>query len=313
MNSIFQKQIIIEYPDYLGDSLGTNITKNIEKEGFSIGYIKRDEHFFAAFEWTIPTLIAIYFTKPFFDEIFKEGAKSLISLLKKSKKQNKTNTEKWLFEEIQKAIKVETKAVAADMSPQKLNRRNTQSMSISILVQLRNDCSLKFLFDKNIDKLDLDDCLTNFFSIIHEHYLNFPNDALMRTLDNLSKHSSLQREFYSIFHLKRKEWMYFDLFKIGQQTHYDSIKSKLEDTVLMIEKNKLEEAIVYLNSFDDFIDYRDILSLLKSRLYRINEQNIKGIITIDEDRLEKNRISNSLLELISQIDSNLMKKFNQDE
>ena len=47
-----------------------------------------------------------------------------------------------------------------------------------ILVQLKNGCSLKFLFDKNIVTNDLESCLTKFFSIIHEHYENFPNDAL---------------------------------------------------------------------------------------------------------------------------------------
>ena len=72
-----------------------------------------------------------------------------------------------------------------------------------------------------------------------------------------------------------------------------------------LKDNQIEKAFEEINLLLNFLSDKeifDIFILLKSRYYRLENDEMKGIIDFNNSRLEENQIKSSFLSLIRHID-----------
>jgi hypothetical protein len=162
------------YPDTFSDSKIDDEISEIKVDGLDVRVIKKENGVFNGFEWIIPTAFVAYILKPYFDAFLSEAGKDHYNLLKSILKKM-----------VKKGKVYETKAVASTLSPDKLSKGYSQSLTVSIEAQTVNNRHLKLLFDNDLSIEDWNEAIEQFIALLSDNYSKFPNDTLTKEIEKL--------------------------------------------------------------------------------------------------------------------------------
>lgn len=149
----------LEFPEFINKEIVESEVDSFEEIGINVDYKVKETEVFASIEWTIPTAIAAYVLKPYFESFLQEAGKTHFEILS-SKLKKLTSLGK----------KMNVKLVAAEQSPEKLNKSYNQSHAISLMIQTNNGKFIKLLFDNDLEKSDWDSAIDQIFDFVIEHY-----------------------------------------------------------------------------------------------------------------------------------------------
>jgi len=189
--------IIFECSDYFTDEAIEFSTKEVRYSGLDLLVNKREARPFMSMEWAIPTAIVVYILKPYFESFLKEAGKDHYNILKT-----------WLKKTVVSGKQIKTTIVRATQSTQKVESGYTQSLSISVLVQTRNDKIIKFLFDERLTDEEWEHAVAMMLDLSEQHYNTYPNDHLTKQLDVLSQHK--RTTYYATIDQQLQQWIITD-------------------------------------------------------------------------------------------------------
>jgi hypothetical protein len=189
----------IEVPESMPDILVDKIVEDLNANGLKLKILKRPEigAMMNALEWIIPTAIAAFIFKSYFDGFLKEAGKDHYNILRN-----------WLkgFANSGRLIKVHT--IYATQSTDKGPKKNSQSKSISLLLQTKDDKIIKLLFDDDLSKEDWDNAIDQLLDFAIENYENQPNDTLTKELKRFDKDT--RKIIYSIIDKQTKKLIFYE-------------------------------------------------------------------------------------------------------
>jgi hypothetical protein len=182
----------IEVPESMPEIFLDNIVADLNTDGLN------------ALEWIIPTVIATYIFKSYFDGFLKEAGKDHYTALRN-----------WLkkFAESGRLINVQT--IYASQSTNKQPNKNTQSKSVSLLLQTKNGKIIKLLFDNDLAKEDWDNAIDQLLDFAIDNYENHPNDILTKRIEKLELNT--RHRIYAVIDKESKELIFYgdrDLMKL---------------------------------------------------------------------------------------------------
>ncbi|MGQ1908260.1 hypothetical protein ACT3CE_00595 [Marinifilum sp. RC60d5] len=186
--------IAIEFPDYFPDNFDEFIVDGIENELLDLRVERKEPTAWAASEWIIPGIVAVYILKPYFEAFLKEAGKDHYLLLK-----NKLNSI------LAKTKNMNVNTITAKETTNKIDTSNTQSKAISIFIQTKNGIVIKLLYDNNLDLDTWQQSTIDFLHLIEDHYENAKNNSLTEYLNNLEP--SRNRTIYGIIDPDSKSWI----------------------------------------------------------------------------------------------------------
>jgi hypothetical protein len=186
--------IVLSYPESFPEKFGDIIVSDIKHEKLTVVIEKKPyPQMWNGIDWLLPTAIAVYIFKPYFESFLKEAGKDHYSILKES-----------LSKLLKPAKESPVKTVVSRLSPEKINQTNQQSKTISIHIEVNNGRRIKLLFD---DKLSIDDWvggLNSFLELTERHYLEYPKDELTLKIDALNAKDDPQ--IFGTINPQTKEW-----------------------------------------------------------------------------------------------------------
>ncbi len=193
--------IILNCPDEFPDVLVEKITSEIKagKLNFQVNKIPNEP--FAAIEWTIPGIIAIFVAQSYFGGFLSEFGKDHYETLKK-----------WLKRNAIDSRKINVTTLTADISTNKVDKTNTQSKAFSIYIQTADNRSLKLLFDLNLSDSTWESSIDEIIELAYDNSKNYPNDKLIKKLTELDKDT---RNIYAIIDPKNGKWEFLDGRKLA--------------------------------------------------------------------------------------------------
>ena len=112
---------MLNCPDEFPDELVEKITSEIKAFKLNLQVNKIPNEPFAAIEWTIPGIIAIFVAQSYFGGFLSEFGKDHYETLKK-----------WLKRNAIDSRKMNVRTITADISTNKIDKTNTQSKAFSI-------------------------------------------------------------------------------------------------------------------------------------------------------------------------------------
>ena len=183
--------IVIEFPDYFPENYEDFFVNGIENKFLDLRIERKEPTVWAASEWIIPGIVAVYILKPYFEAFLKEAGKDHYSLLKNKIK-----------DILAKTKSMDVKTLTASESTKKINNSNSQSKAISIFIQTENGVLIKLLYDNNLDLKTWQNSTINFLQHIEEHYENSINNPLS---EYLNKQES--KTIYAIIDPETKDWI----------------------------------------------------------------------------------------------------------
>ena len=185
--------IAIEFPDYFPDDFKNLLTEGIENEKLDLIIYRKEPTVWAASEWIVPGIIAVYILKPYFEAFLREAGKDHYSLLKKK-----------LNQILEKTKDMDVKTVTSSGTTEKLNEDNTQSKAVSIFLQTRNGIMIKLLYDNDLDLNTWQKSTESILEMIDDHYNKNSNNELTEYLKNLD--GARVKTIYAIIDPKSKNW-----------------------------------------------------------------------------------------------------------
>ena len=188
----------IEVPESMPDLFLDKVVEDLNADGLKLKVVKRPEFgAMAAMEWIIPTAIAAYVFKSYFDGFLKEAGKDHYTILRK-----------WIkrFADNGRHIKVQT--IYASQSTNKEPSNNTQSKSVSLLLQTKNGKIIKLLFDNDLNKEDWDNAIDQLLDFAIDNYEKYPNDILTKELGKFELDT--RHKIYAIIDKKSKKLIFYD-------------------------------------------------------------------------------------------------------
>jgi hypothetical protein len=188
----------IEVPKSMPDSFSDKIADDIQAVGLNVRILKQPElRAMNALEWIIPTAIATYIFKSYFDGFLKEAGKEHYTILRS-----------WLkkFADKGRLIKVHTMYASQSSSKKPIN--NTQSKSVSLLLQTKSGKIIKLLFDNDMTKDDWDNAIDQLLDIAIENHEKYPNDSLTKKLECFDP--DIRHRVYAIIDKDTKQLLYYD-------------------------------------------------------------------------------------------------------
>jgi hypothetical protein len=195
----------IEVPESMPEIFLDNIVADLNTDGLKLKIQRRPElGVMNALEWIIPTVIATYIFKSYFDGFLKEAGKDHYTALRN-----------WLkkFAESGRLINVQT--IYASQSTNKQPNKNTQSKSVSLLLQTKNGKIIKLLFDNDLAKEDWDNAIDQLLDFAIDNYENHPNDILTKRIEKLELNT--RHRIYAVIDKESKELIFYgdrDLMKL---------------------------------------------------------------------------------------------------
>ena len=193
--------IAIEFPDYFPENFDGFIIDGIENELLDLRVERKEPTAWAASEWIIPGIVAVYILKPYFESFLKEAGKDHYLLLK-----NKLNSI------LAKTKNMNINTITAKETTEKINNSNTQSKAISIFIQTKNGIVIKLLYDNTLDLETWQKSTIDFLNLIEDHYENAKDNPLTEYLNKLEP--SRNRTIYGIIDPDSKNWILIN--NIGQ-------------------------------------------------------------------------------------------------
>lgn len=204
-------------PENAPDSFIEKIVEGVKIPNLTIEVHKQENvGIYASFEWVVPSAIAAYIFKPYFEGFLSEAGKDHYVVLKEWLKKLTSNA---------RAIKVHT--IYSSYATKKRNGSNTQSKSISLLIQTKNNIVIKLLFDETLTQADWDNAIEQFLDLATDQYKNFPNDKLSAALSSLE--IKRNHYVYATIDQNSKELTFFDNNKLAQ-LHKGQIDNKATET-----------------------------------------------------------------------------------
>lgn len=205
----------IEVPENLPDFASENIITELQTVGLNIKVHKKPNPGpMGAFEWIIPTAIAAYISKSYFDGFLKEAGKDHYIILKS-----------WLKKFIDNGRLIKVQTIYASQSSIKKPNNNTQSKSVSLFIQTKSGKTIKLLFDNDLTKEDWDNAIDKLLDFVIANYEKYPNDNLTKDLERFK--SDKHHIIYAIIDKENKELKLYDdkdlfnLQRLNQNTNTD--------------------------------------------------------------------------------------------
>jgi hypothetical protein len=197
MNKIID-HIELDFPETIPDFIVDKVVEDLKVKGLNIKINKRPAlGTMAAIEWVIPTAIAAYIFKSYFDGFLKEAGKDHFNTLKS-----------WLKSFVDKGRLIKTHTVYATKSSNKKAKSNTQSRSVSLLIQTKNEKIIKLLFDNDLNKEDWDNAIDQLLDFAIENYEIFPNDKLSTVINHIDPES--KHKIYAIIDKDSKNILFYN-------------------------------------------------------------------------------------------------------
>jgi hypothetical protein len=159
--------IAFSYQEDIPEEIMSDLINTISVDGLVIKSEAREIGVFASMEWAIPTLIIAYLSRPYFEAFIKEAGKDHYQLLKKG------------------IIQLLKKIFGAHPE----NRRSTRSELFSIIAQMHDGRSVKFIFPEGITFEEYEKSLDLLHDLISVHYIDYPNDQMSSLVRALKKPS----------------------------------------------------------------------------------------------------------------------------
>jgi len=185
--------ITIEFPDYFPEDFEKFIADGIENEFLNLRIERKKPTAWAASEWIIPGIVAIYILKPYFESFLKEAGKDHYLLLK-----NKLN------DILSKTKNMEVNTVTSQGAKDKIDNSNTQSKAISIFIQTEKGILIKLLYDNKLDLETWQTSTNNILQLIAGHYENSTDNPLTEYLNKLDEKKD--KTVYAIIDPTSKSW-----------------------------------------------------------------------------------------------------------
>ncbi|AYN04521.1 hypothetical protein [Flavobacterium sp. 140616W15] len=167
--------LILTYPEGFSQEIIDSDISKLEVKDLKIQLEKHETDTYAAMEWIIPTFFATFILKSYFESFLQEAGKDHYQLLKNACKKM-----------LAKGNATQVQLISASKSTQKLSKKYSQSLSVSILAQMKTNRQIKLLFDNNLELSDWENAVDEFSDYILEHHQNYPNDQLSNKIKNLS-------------------------------------------------------------------------------------------------------------------------------
>lgn len=201
--------IAIEFPDYFPEDFEEMLTSGIENDLLDLRVLRKEPIVWAASEWIVPGLIAVYILKPYFESFLKEAGREHYTLLK-----SKIN------DILSKSKKMEVNKITTGGTTQKLNSSNTQSKAISVSIQTKQGIIIKLLYDNNLDIETWQELTNDFLKLVESHYEQNEN-PLTNYLKKLDKERD--RTIYAIIDPESRKWTLIN--NLGQYERDNSKKN----------------------------------------------------------------------------------------
>jgi len=201
--------IAIEFPGYFPENFEKFILNGIENELLDIRIDRKEPTVWAASEWIIPGIVAVYILKPYFEAFLQEAGKDHYLLLK-----NKLNSI------LSKTKNMNVRTITPKTTTNKIDNSNTQSKAISIFIQTKNGIMIKLLYDNTLDLETWQNSTVEFLQQIESHYENSKSNPLTEYLNKLDKNRN--RTIYAIIDPKSKNWILIN--NLGQYEKEKKIK-----------------------------------------------------------------------------------------
>lgn len=185
--------IAIEFPDYFPSNFESMLTEGLENELLNLRVLRKKPTPWAASEWVVPGIIAVYLLKPYFESFLKEAGKDHYLLLK-----TKIN------DILSKSKQMEVNTLTSTNTTEKIDNSNTQSKAISVFIQTEKEIMIKLLYDNNLDLETWQKLTNDFLKIIDSHYDQKEN-PLTDYLNKLDE--TRNRTIYAIIDPESKNWI----------------------------------------------------------------------------------------------------------
>jgi hypothetical protein len=186
-------RIVLYLPDSYPDTSIAEILAAFDLVEPMVQIQKKERATYAAFEWTIPTVFALYIGKTMVDSLLKELAKEyapkLLAGTKALALRCKEMGIRWMS--------------SAD-TPDKLSRNYHQSAGFSIVVQLKGGQQLKMLFDEALSPNEWEEAIDGLLATVVTNYVKYPNDPL--TTSAVAQATESTSRLYVAYNRERATW-----------------------------------------------------------------------------------------------------------
>lgn len=146
--------LALSYSSFIETKIIENFYTSIDEDNLFCLVDKRDETAFAAIEWLMPSAIAVYLFKAYFDGFLNEMGSDHY------KKLSKSLNNLWAETRFVKLLKVST-------SENKISKKQPFSMVFSIHAEYSDYLSFKFMFPKKLSENELNISMKNILKLIH--------------------------------------------------------------------------------------------------------------------------------------------------
>ncbi|MBS2100008.1 hypothetical protein [Carboxylicivirga linearis] len=186
----------IDIPEDVPDEFLELISNDVKAPGLNIEFRKHSQGvMMAALDWVVPTAIAAYIFKPYFEAFLKEAGKDHYNVLKK-----------WLKKFVDNGRAIKVHRVTATQSPNKLNKEDSQSKAVSLYIQSKSGQKIKLLFDNDLTQQDWDQAIDSIMDLAKDNYENFPNDKLTTETEKFDYRTFI----YAVIDRKTKQFVFYD-------------------------------------------------------------------------------------------------------
>jgi hypothetical protein len=184
--------------DLFSDEYIELLESELKTEGLDLVItVRKHQSLFVSLEWAIPTFMAAYILKPYFDGFLKEAGKDHYSVLKN-----------WLTTNMKTLKPITTETIAAENSPNKIDKNNTQSKVFSIESITLDGVHLKFLFDNNLSIENWILLSEKSLEILENHFTNYPSDTITIQTKDIHKRGS---QIFGLINPETLSWEFADI------------------------------------------------------------------------------------------------------
>ena len=186
-------RVLFSFPDYFPDEAIAIMVADFDLPEEMVGVKKRENHVYAAMEWTIPTVVSVYLGKVLVDALMKEWAKEYSPKIVAGVK----------------ALALRCKEMAVHRltstgSENKLSKNYHHSAAYSLVVELKGGQRVKMLFDEGLTPAQWEEAIDGMLATVATNYTTYPEDALTTSLIAQATHPA--SILYVAYNREREGW-----------------------------------------------------------------------------------------------------------
>lgn len=186
-------QLLLVFPDSYADTSIDQVVTSFDLPEALVKVKKVPQETYAAFEWTVPTLFAVYLGQKVFEAMLGEVVKDLTPKVLAGLK---------VF--AIRCKEMDIKFLSASQSTQKLSRNYHQSAGFSIVAQTKSGQRIKLLFDEKLSQTDWEDAIDGFVVTVAANYVNYPDDQLTKSA--VAQATKPTATLYSVYNRDANGW-----------------------------------------------------------------------------------------------------------